>query len=250
MSTFAEHPDHLGGIGYYNKLPARTVTQDGSSWTIDDTKGFFGFVQIVAIGDVVEEAGTDGALHKRCDAGNSQFGPLAFHVWDADAGECNCGADTAPYTLTGNHDLPFNELTYLSVVFGNPSIGGQIVYIESENAEAEGRVVRNRHSAATRTLQEMLRLLMEWQVVYTDFGSLEPTAVVANDMLTGLDMPQDVRDWIWTNVPPNKVQKYLQGNVAAQDADPPPDITGTVVETWLVEQIEQAPVIGHMPTGA
>ena len=40
---FSEHPEHLGGVGYYNKLPARTVTQDGATWTIDNTKGLFAF---------------------------------------------------------------------------------------------------------------------------------------------------------------------------------------------------------------
>lgn len=250
MDPFAEQPQMLGGVGYYNKLPARTITEDGSTWTIDNTKGFFGFVKVVEVGGEVEEAGTDGNMHKRCDAGQSQYGPLAFHTWDADAGVCNCGADSPPYALTGNHDLPFNELTYLSVVFGNPEVGGQVVYIESSDAEAEERVVRNRHSAATRTLQEMLRLMMEWEVAYDDFGSTEPMAAVAKNMLTGMNMPQDVRDWVWTNVPPNKVQKYLQGDANAQDADEPPDITGTVVETWLLDQIGRAPVIGHMPTGS
>lgn len=250
LDPFAEQPQMLGGIGYYNKLPARTIEEDGSSWTIDRTKGFFGFVKVVEIGAVVEEAGTDGQTHKRCDAGQSQYGPLAFHVWDPVAQVCNCGADSAPYELTGNHDLPFNELTYLSVVFGNPEVGGQVVYIESSNAAAEERVVRTRHSAAARSMQELLRLMMEWEVVYDHFGTTEPMAAVAKSMLTGMNMTQDVRDWVWTNVPPNKVQKYLQGETTAQEADEPPDITGTVVEDWLLEQIGRAPVIGHMPTGS
>lgn len=252
MSPFAEQPQMLGGVGYYNKVPARTITEDGLTWTIDSSKGFFSFTQAIEVGAAVLEAGTDGNMHQRCDAGQNrpQYGPAGFHVWDETAGVCNCGADSAPYSLTGNHDLPINELTYISVVFGNPGVGGQVVYIESSNAEAEERVVRGLHTVSTRTLQDMLRLLMEWEIAYDDFGSPEPMAAVAKNMLTGLDMPQDVRDWVWTNVPPNKVQKYLEGDVHAQDAEEPPDITGTVVEDWLLDQIGRSPVIGHMPTGS
>lgn len=247
MDLFADQPQMLGGVGYYNKLPVRTITEDGVSWTIDRTKGFFGFVKIVEVGDHVLENGTDDMPHQRCDAGQSQYGPMAFHVWDPVAEVCNCGADSAPYALTGNHDLPFNELGFLSIVFGNPGVGGHVVYIESTDADAEERVVRNRHSAAARSMQELLRLMMEWEVALDEFGSTEPMAQVAKNMLTGMNMPQDVRDWIWTNVPPNKVQRFLQGNTAAQDADDPPDITGTVVEPWLLDQIGRASIIGYMP---
>lgn len=246
---FSEHPEHLGGVGYYNKLPARTVTQDGSTWTIDNTKGFFGFVKLVPNIVLVEETGSDGVTHQRCDGDKDQYGPMAFHVWDEDAEECNCGADTPPHVLTGNHDLPFNELVYLSAVFGGPHCGGQVVYIESSDTAAEERVVTNRHSAATRTIQELLRLMMEWEVAGSDFGSTEPMVSVCTDMLSGLAMPDDVRNWIWTNVPPNKVQKYLEGRTDAQTADTPPDISGTIVEDWLVPLITESPQIGFMPTG-
>lgn len=246
---FSEHPQHLGGVGYYNKLPARTITQYGSTWTIDNTKGFFAFVQLVPNLVMVEEIGSDGGTHRRCDADKDQYGPIAFHVWDEDAGECNCGEDTPPHALTANHDLPFNELIYLSAVFGGPNCGGQVVYIESSDAAAEERVISKRHSAGTRTIQELLRLMMEWEVAGSDFGSTEPMVSVCTDMLAGLAMPDDVRNWIWTNVPPNKVQKYLEGRTDAQTADPPPDISGTIVEDWLVPLITEAPQIGFMPTG-
>lgn len=249
LDPFAEQPQMLGGVGYYNKLPARTITEDGSSWTIDRTKGVFAFVQVVEIGDVVTEIGTDGETYQRCDAGQQQYGPVAFHVWDPVAGVCNCGATTPPDPLTGSHHLKLENMQYLSVVFGNPAIGGQVIYIESNDADAEENTVRDRHSAGTRTMQELLRLMMEWEVALDDFGSTEVMGTVAKGMLAGMDMPQNVRDWIWTNVPPNKVQKFLEGRPDAQDDPEPPDITGTVVEDWLLEQIGQAPVIGHMPTG-
>ena len=99
-------------------------------------------------------------------------------------------------------------------------------------------------------MQELLRLMMEWEVALDEFGSTERVATVCKGMLTGMNMTQEVRDWIWTNVPPNKVQKFLEGSTTAQDDPEPPDITGTVVEDWLLEQINGAPTIGHMPTGS
>jgi len=250
MSPFAEQPQHLGGVGYYNKLPARTITEDGSTWTIDNTKGFFSFTQLIPDINEDEELGSDGEMHRRCDSGHNQYGPKGFHVWNTETEECNCGADTAPYPLTGNHDLPFNELDWLSAVFGNPECGGLVVYIESSDAEAEERVVAGRHSISARTIQEILRLMMEWEFAGSDFESTEPMVNVAKNMLTRLEMPNDVRDWIWTNVPPNKVQKYLEGNTDAQVADDPPDISGTIVEEWLLPLIQKTAIIGFMPTGS
>ena len=71
--------------------------------------------------------------------------------------------------------------------------------------------------------------MMEWEIAGSDFGSTEPMVAISVNMLKGLEMPDDVRDWIWTNVPPNKVQKYLEGKTDAQVADDPPDISGTIV---------------------
>jgi hypothetical protein len=250
MVPFAEQPQHLGGVGYFNKLPVRTISEDGSTWTVDNTKGFFAFVQLIPDIDEQEELGSDGEMHRRCDSGQSQYGPKAFHLWDEQSQKCNCGADTPPYSLTGNHDLPFNELTYLGTVFGNPECGGMVIYIESSDTEAENRVVAGRHSAGTRTIQELLRLMMEWEVAGSDFGSTEPMVDVCRNMLAGLEMPDDVRDWIWTNVPPNKVQKYLEGKTDAQTAEAPPDISGTIVEEWLLPLMQKTALIGFMPTGA
>ena len=96
-------------------------------------------------------------------------------------------------------------------------------------------------------MQELLRLMMEWR------GSMSLARLNVSPrsaVCTGMNMTQEVRDWIWTNVPPNKVQKFLEGSTTAQDDPEPPDITGTVVEDWLLEQINGAPTIGHMPTGS
>ena len=250
MVPFAEQPQHLGGVGYYNKLPARTINEDGSTWTIDNTKGFFSFTQLIPDLAEEEERDSNGEIHKRCDAGQNQYGPKGFHAWDTETEKCNCGADTAPYPLTGSHELPFNELTFLSAVFGNPDCGGLVVYMESSDAEAESKVVAGRHSVSARTIQEILRLMMEWEIAGSDFGSTEPMVAISVNMLKGLEMPDDVRDWIWTNVPPNKVQKYLEGKTDAQVADDPPDISGTIVEQWLLPLIQKTALIGFMPTGS
>jgi len=247
---FSEHAEHLGAVGYFNKLPARTVTQDGSTWTIDNTKGLFAFTQLVPDMPVEASVDGDGQAIERCDAGRNQHGPIAFHTWDETAQECSCGADTAADPLTGNHYILFHEITFVGSVFGSAAIGGQVIYLESSDADAEVLTVANRHSASARTIQELLRLMMEWEIAGTDFGSTEAMVGVATEMLEGLNMPADVRDWIWTNVPPNKVQKYLEGREDAQVADPPPDITGTIVEDWLVPLITESPQIGFMPTGS
>ena len=130
-----------------------------------------------------------GQAIERCDAGKNQYGPIAFHTWDETAEECSCGADTPADPLTGNHYILFHELTYVSSVFGSAAIGGQVIYLESSDADAEVLTVANRHSASARTIQELLRLMMEWEVAGTDFGSTEAMVGVATEMLEGLNMP-------------------------------------------------------------
>ena len=245
MSDFIDQPQHRGGIGYYNKLPARTYTEDGSMWTVDNSKGIFAFTRLIPNIELVDEDG-----HVRCDGGTNNFGPMGFHEWDEALQVCNCGALTQPYALTGNHDLLFSSLEYLDVVMGNPECGGTIVYMESSDQGAELAVVKGRHSVTARTLQEVLRLLLEWEIAGELFDSTEPMVDVAKQMIIGLGMTEEIKTWIWDNVPPNKVQLFLEGNTNAQEPTEPPDITGTVVEPWLLDLIQRSAGIGFMPTGA
>ena len=245
MSDFIDQPQHRGGVGYYNKLPARTITEEGSTWTVDNSKGLFAFTKLVADVELVEEGGA-----VRCDGGIQNFGPMGFHEWDAAAGACNCGSEQPPHELTGNHDMLLSSLEYIDVVMGNPDCGGVIVYIECSDEGAEEAVVAGRHSVSARTIQEVLRLLLEWQAAGELFDSTEPMVAVADQMITGLGITDEIKSWIWDNVPPNKVQRFLEGDPHAQDATQPPDITGTVVEPWLLDLIQKSAGIGFMPTGS
>ncbi len=245
MSDFIDQPQHRGGVGYYNKLTARTYTDDGSTWSVNNSKGIFAFVQLVPNVELVEEFGD-----VRCDGGTNNFGPMGFHEWDEALQVCNCGSSDKPYALTGNHALLFSSLEYIDVALGNPDCGGTIVYIESSDEGAELEMVKVWPSASARTLQEVLRLLLEWEIAGELFDSTEPMADIAKQMIIGLGMTEEIKTWIWDNVPPNKVQLFLEGNTNAQEPTEPPDITGTIVEPWLLDLIQRSAGIGFMPTGA
>lgn len=88
--------------------------------------------------------------------------------------------------------------------------------------------------------------MMEWEIAVDEFTNTEAHAVAAKKYLAGMNMPEEVRSWIWDNVPGNSVQRYIEGNSRARDRELPPSITGTIVESWLVPFILEAPAIGFM----
>jgi hypothetical protein len=68
----------------------------------------------------------------------------------------------------------------------------------------------------TRTLQELFRLMLEWEWCYLELGTRDIYSVLAYDMLQELSPPDSIRQWLWQKVPDQRVAKFLKGDTNAR----------------------------------
>jgi hypothetical protein len=97
--------------------------------------------------------------------------------------------------------------------------------------EQEDLLLREPHHL--RTFQELLRYLVEWEWAY-NLGSREAAAEVCHGMLSVMNMPTVVHDWVINEVPFGRLGRFLSGNVdaAARTTEEIPPLTVESKE-WL-----------------
>lgn len=224
-----DHPTHKGGVGFYRKQPG-----------VDDTTGFFAIAKARPIPEQMFDPSGEVI---RCDGLST--GPMGFHEWDATTGRCSCGDPERPDPTTGNHILFLRGLATIFVVIEALPYGF-ITYIELHDEAMEDEMIRRPHSASARTLQEVLRLLLEWDYAYTALGSREPIAEAARGMVGVLDIPAGVRSFLEGDMPDEKVARFVKGVKDARERPRPeriPDLPDEV-DAWLEQKI-----IGSRPLG-
>lgn len=217
-----------GRIGFWEKIVGDT-----------DDVGFFGIAQHVPLQNIQVSLGET----LRCDA-TSRKGPQGFHSWQGD--QCSCGRLDEPYPLTGNHYIAFGQLAAIfPIIEALPY--GHIMYFELTDPANEIRAIEEPHSDCARTLQEVFRLLLEWDFAYTNLGNRERIAEVSHGIVEVLEIPQSIVDWILTEVPGDKVSRYLAGDPNAQQraniADIPP--LSDEFSEWLYDKISSTRSIGE-----
>jgi hypothetical protein len=200
-----------------------------------DNKGMF----ITAIFDEPKTFMTKYDNMKRCDyhAGKALHG---FHKL-TDDGVCNCGLDIEPNNLTGNH-FPLEEISSLfNVVDAYPA--GAILYIELYTDE--DFYLTQRGNTLTRTLQEQFRFILEWKYAHEHLGNNEEIAVTAKEMCDILDIPLTIQEWILSEVPNEKVNRFLEGrtNALQRTEELIPDLTEEFKE-WLMDKFYTARPFG------
>lgn len=221
--TFSEQPTDRGGVGYLNKIPG-----------VNDN-GFFTFFRIIPETDAVAEESEHGHSIHRCDS--SLPGPVGWHEWDDTKNLCNCGSSDKPFLLTRNHVASMHDLNFISVVIGPNGSNGLIIYIELSDPVVEENVVRDRHTVSARTLQELFRLLLEWEQAVDFFDCNELHALEAKNFISTIGLTDEVKAWLLEKVPPNKVERFLSNNEDARSRELPPNAEGTVFEPWVLDKI-------------
>ena len=199
-----------------------------------DNKGMF----ITAIFDEPKIFMTKYDSMKRCDyhAGKALHG---FHRFND--GVCNCGLDIEPNNLTGNH-FPLEEISALfNVVDAYPA--GAILYIELYTDE--DFYLTQRGNTLTRTLQEQFRYLIEWKYAHEHLDNNEEIAVTAKEMCDILNIPLTIQEWILSEVPNEKVNRFLEGktNALERTEESIPDLTDEFKE-WLLDKFYTARPFG------
>jgi len=160
---------------------------------------------------------------RRCDY-YAPAAPRGFHLWDDTTSTCTCGRTDKPDTLTAAHfELPDLKCLY-PVIDCSPY--GAILYCEFHDEDKAIEQLEGVHNTYTRTLQEQLRYLAEWDYCAREFGNTEEQALTAQGMMSVLEMPQFLYDWLINSVPPEKVGRFLAGhpNARARTTEPIPDL--------------------------
>ena len=212
-----DEPKHLGGLGYLEKIIGET-----------DNVGFFSFNPAIEITTL------------RCDQGF--WGPTSFHL-PTDDGSCSCGNiddDKATAKVCVDGVVTQDDITFSCTVFSYPPIG-YICYQEMKDPEIEELLCRNHWNSQERTLQELLKLMLEWK----DVADLSTICQVATGLLEAMAMPDDVEAWIRANVPDGAVNRFLAGDINARDRGVGiPDLPD-FVSTWLRSMIDEAQAFGQ-----
>lgn len=222
---------HLGAVGSYWRAGG-----------MNDTKGFFALSSIRAITpETAQEVTADGQLKIRCD--RNAYGPYGFHTWIGEEGRCTCGRTEPPEPSMGHHFVILSTITYVNTVI-EIFPHGYILYFECL-PEVEYESLHGSDCEAAYTLQEIMRLMMEWDIAHTQFGNNEPIAVASHNMLLQLAPPTEVLDWVWNNVPPQKVERYLRGDPQARGRLDGTPVMDPDFDHWICTLILQS-----MPLGA
>jgi hypothetical protein len=168
----------------------------------------------------------------RCDT--NRMGPVGNHLWIESENKCDCGKTEPLDVITNDHYVTV-DMIYSSypVIAAVPY--GFVRHIELNTPEQEDKLLREPHNL--RTYQELLRYLVEWAWAY-DLGSREATARVCYGMLSVMDMPSVVYDWVINEVPFGRLGRFLSGNTdaAARTTDTIPPLT-TEAQEWLEKLI-------------
>lgn len=229
-----DHPQHVGAVGFWDK-------QIG----VNDSRGFFAISGVIANPQsVVQEK--DGLF--RCDSG--RLGPYGFHRWDSALSQCSCGLNVAPEPAMGHHHITLDKLSCVSVVF-DALPHGFILYFELHDPLLEEECIRMPHSDCARTLQEILRLLVEWDFAYTELGNRELIAQTCHSMLQTMNMPVSVHDFLLSQMPDEKVAAFIKGNPNAQNRAPVNYIPGLSeeIDSWLEYMILSSKPLGAYVAG-
>lgn len=229
------------------KEPGSPGFWDKKSINLDDA-GFFLVARNVAIkklNNVLKV--TDNIHYLRCDAA-ARFGPTGLHDWDADNSICSCGSVNQPDPMTNSHHLRFDNMVSLyPVIEALPY--GYILYMELLTPEDEELAISQMHTDCARTLQELFKLMLEWDWAYTELGNREVTAALCHDMLGVLGIPESAKLWLNAEVPAEKVGRFMAGlpNARERSTDPLPDIPDEFSE-WLYEKVTKTRAFGGYDT--
>jgi hypothetical protein len=207
---------------------------------VNDNKGLFGIAKFEHPGEFMP----GDAMDQRCDSYTSR-GPTGFHKWDSTNNLCSCGSSEMPDPKVGNHSVVLDQLKCLYPVI-EASPHGLIIYFEFRDDEIELQASKQHFSTCAHSIQELFRLMLEWEFAVSTLGSTEDVAVTSANMLQVLDMPENIREWIINEVPPEKVARFLAGETNAQDrtTDPIPDLSQEFYD-WVYNKMKQCRSFGE-----
>lgn len=226
-------PNHDFGVGKYYKIPNSGF----------DEEGYFAFIKAVYDKRFYEEdidsAVGEPSIKMRCDSGAPKLMPMptSLHETDDETGICKtCGSSESVYPTTNSHHASLNNSKILRI----PMHGykGFICYLELKDQDDEDKEVYENTNVA-RTLQELFKLMLEWEWVYLNLDQDDICAKLSYEILQEYDLPISIREWLWNEVPDMHVARFLKGDPDARsrgDVSKIPNMSEDF-EYWCVHQI-------------
>ena len=121
---------------------------------------------------------------------------------------------------------------------------GLVYYFEFSGDE--DFYLTQRGNTFTKTLQEQFRLLLEWKYAHEHLDNNEEVAITASQMCDILNIPITIQEWVLSEVPNEKVNRFLEGrtNALQRTEELIPDLTEEFKE-WLMEKFQIAKTFGE-----
>jgi hypothetical protein len=122
---------------------------------------------------------------------------------------------------------------------------GYVLYFELWSKEDEEECIRQRHSDCAMTLQEIFRLMLEWDYAYRELDNRESIAVSCHGMVDTLEIPESIISWLWS-LPEEKVAKFINNDPLAQEPCQRTLVPDLSVEfdDWVCKKIMNSRPIG------
>lgn len=226
-------PQHEWGVGTHFREIGLT-----------DAVGFYAFAGGVKNYRFEAEADEVQGQITRCDnvAPKNVPLPTGNHFWNEDTNLCSCGSTEKPYESTNNHYISLAKCAKLRIPIQTEY--GFIVYFEYKDPSLEEADIEGVDCAA-RTLQEMLRLILEWQWAHLNLDNNDIVAINSHEFIEHIEIPENILSWLWNSVPDQRVAKYLKGSTIARmraSTEDLPDMSDEFNE-WIEEKIVQSETI-------
>lgn len=127
-------------------------------------------------------------------------------------------------------------ITYTNIIdFDKPTDkDGFLLFYEVSNELEELYITQQPHYCA-RTLGELFKLIIDWDLAYHHFGNRENIAVLCHKIISTIEMPMNIYNLLCNEMPDSVIAKYIKGIANPTELGPRPT-TPQVVIDWFKEK--------------
>jgi len=135
---------------------------------------------------------------------------------------------------------PYFYIGYTNLVDLNKKIEGlppveSVLFGYEISDELEDIYIKQHPHFCARTLGELFRLIIDWDIAYHLFNNKENIAIICHKIMSGIDMPLEIYNEIYNQIPPSTVARYISGDPSPLDLGERPK-TPEIVIKWFKEK--------------
>jgi len=145
-----------------------------------------------------------------------------------------------------NYIVPFDGAPYFFIDYANlcnlnikKAYNGNHAYVLDHKYEIsnefETEFIQEHPHIAGRTLGELFRLIIDWDLAYHYFGNRENTAILCHNILSTINMPTNIYNDIYNNTRPSMIEKFINNSKDALDIGERQETPDSVL-SWFAEK--------------